>query len=275
MKLGGDVAVTRMASLWAPISGKSDTSDHRSQRGIRPSTRTRHGHRIAEQAQDGCVKPGDGRQAARSALTRRSLARPVHRPGVRQGDGRRAGRREGLGVPARLVRPVLRQPPLHLAGVQPLIRGRRPSARPHPPPTARIRARSGCARRPNPWPRASSVSGPGADPDPAAARASDQAAAICPPLISGAEMTTVQQPMENLVIHGDRADRHVHVRGRVAGDELRQRQWQDHRPGRSRRLRRSLVSHGRPSRRPARQGHRRHRAPAGLPRELTAACAEV
>jgi hypothetical protein len=80
MKLGGDVAVTRAASLWAPISGKSDASDHRSQRGIRPSTRTRHGHRIAEQAQDGCVKPGDGRQAARSALPRRSLARPVHRP---------------------------------------------------------------------------------------------------------------------------------------------------------------------------------------------------
>ena len=80
MKLGGDVAVTRVASLWAAISGKSDASDHRSQRGIRPSTRTRHGHRIAEQAQDGCVKPGDGRQAARSALPRRSLARPVHRP---------------------------------------------------------------------------------------------------------------------------------------------------------------------------------------------------
>jgi len=48
---------------------------------------------------------------------------------------------------------------------------------------------------------------------------------------------------------GDRADGHVHVRGGVAGDELRQRQRQDHRPapGPGRRLRLGRVGHRFPS----------------------------
>ena len=62
---------------------------------------------------------------------------------------------------------------------------------------------------------------------------------------------------------GDRADRHVHVRGRVTGDELRQRQRQNHRPGRRARLRRIRVSHRGPSPRQRLPTRRRRRAPAG------------
>ena len=48
-------------------------------------------------------------------------------------------------------------------------------------------------------------------------------------------------------VRGDRADRHVHVGGRVAGDELSQRQRQDHRPACGGRLGHARIGHTDPA----------------------------